>query len=206
MGRMSMETRTRVVLLAELGMGIVKIHMRLREEGIEISRTSLYQLLKKFQERSTVKDIRWWKPQTKLGEAQYPFVDEQMAANTELTSSQLHKLIQEQFPHITVSVSTVKRARRHMGWVCKRTRYCALIQEVDKEKRLKFCRSRMDNSNTFDVAVWTDECTVPLESHRLHSYHKEGQPAPLKGQLKHPPKLLRSTFGVVYHQEELIPL
>ena len=58
-GRMSMETRTRVVLLAELGMGILIIHRRLQEEDIEISRTSLYQLLKKFEERSTVKDIKW---------------------------------------------------------------------------------------------------------------------------------------------------
>ncbi len=45
----SIQTRTRVVVLAEAGMGIAKIQNSLEEElGIQVSRSAIYQLVKNF--------------------------------------------------------------------------------------------------------------------------------------------------------------
>lgn len=47
----------------------------------------------------------------------------------------------------------------------------------------------MSEGDTFSDVIWTDECTVQLESYRAKSYHREGQPAPLKPRPKHPAKV-----------------
>jgi len=37
--------------------------------------------------------------------------------------------------------------------------------------------------------IWTDECSIQLESHRNIAYQKQGQPIRLAGRPKHPPKI-----------------
>ena len=56
MGRMTMETRRRVVNFSRVGMHLKPIQHRLAEEGISVSRTSLYLLLKKYQETGMITD------------------------------------------------------------------------------------------------------------------------------------------------------
>ena len=62
-----------------------------------------------------------------------------MTENDKLTSSQLFNLFKEKYPEISISISTIKRAKRELGWVSKRTRYCAMIAERNKEKRVEWC-------------------------------------------------------------------
>ena len=62
-----------------------------------------------------------------------------------------------------VSDSTVKRARRHLGWVSKKTRYCALIREANKEKRLLWCQQRVEQNNLeLNNVIFSDESSVHL--------------------------------------------
>jgi hypothetical protein len=64
-----------------------------------------------------------------------------------------------------------------------------MISDVNKEKRLEWCRARLEEGDTFENVVWTDESTVQLDSYRAKSYYKEGQPVPLKPKPKHPAKV-----------------
>ena len=41
----------------------------------------------------------------------------------------------------------------------------------------------------FKEVIWTDECSVQLESHWKITYRKEGQPMKMVSQPKHPPKV-----------------
>lgn len=89
-----------------------------------------------------------------------------------------------------VSISTIKNVRKRLGWICKRTRYCALISEVNQEKRYKWCKEHIDSGDlAFKDVIWTDECSVQLESHRKVVFHKKTKPAPLHGKPKHPLKV-----------------
>ena len=101
-----------------------------------------------------------------LGEEQFRFIDNTVAENVDMTSRQLHSALITKFPEFeSVSVSTVKRARFLLGWESKRTRYCALISERNEEKRLLFCQHLQDNDDmAFEDVIWTDECSVQLES------------------------------------------
>ena len=87
-------------------------------------------------------------------------------------------------------MSMVKRARNRLGWISKKTRYCALISEGNQEKRLDFCKSLITtNDLEFPDVIWTDECSVQLESHRKIVYHRRGEPSKLCGRPKHPYKV-----------------
>ena len=113
-----------------------------------------------------------------------------MAENDELSVSRLHSMLKEEFPELVVSESTVKRARRELGWVAKKTRYCALISDSNKEKRLKWCKQQQESGDLdSDNVVWTDECTVQLESDRQITFRKKSQPIRYRMKPKHPPKI-----------------
>ena len=84
----------------------------------------------------------------------------------------------------------MKQVRRKLGWVAKHTRYCAMITERNKEKRVEWCQEQLQAGDLrFINVVWTDECTAQLESHRRVTYHQIGEAAQLKMRPKHPPKI-----------------
>jgi len=84
-----------------------------------------------------------------------------MADNDELTATKLLAILKEKYPSLNVSVSAVKRARVELGWTAKKTRYGALVSEVNQEKRVEWCRERQETGNMeFDDVLFTDECTV----------------------------------------------
>ena len=96
-----------------------------------------------------------------------------MAENTDLTSRQLYAAFKEAYPSMAVSVSTMKRASCHLGWTWKCMRYCQLISDVNKEKRVDWC---LNQGLAGDLEfIWTDECSVQLESHRKITFRREGQ-------------------------------
>ena len=48
--------------------------------------------------------------------------------------------------------------------MAKRTRYYAMITETNKQKRVERCQEQTRTGLSFTNVVWTDECTVQLES------------------------------------------
>ena len=75
-------------------------------------------------------DKRSTRPRKKLTDEHYRFINERMAEDDELTAAKVLSLLQEKFPTLNVSLSTVKRARMELGWTAKKTRYGALISET----------------------------------------------------------------------------
>lgn len=50
-----------------------------------------------------------------------------------------------------------------LGWTAKKTTYGAMISESNQEKRVEWCRERLDTGDTdFDDVIFTDECMVQL--------------------------------------------
>ena len=190
MGRLSYELRARVMNMWRAKFTVKDIVNRLAEEGVKVSRTAIYNLVSKFQKTNSIADIKRRPRLRRLSEEHYRFVDEVMAQNTDLTSRQLHTAFKAVYPSTEASLSTIKRARRDLGWTAKRTRYCQLISEVNKEKRMEWCLDRVI-SGDLDLSdvIWTDECSVQLESHRKVTYHKLGEPSKMVSRPKHPPKV-----------------
>ena len=171
MERLSYGTRTTVIELWLRNVRLKDIQAHLLVEGTVISKKTLCVLIQKL---GSVADERRKKRPRKLQDEHYRFVDDVMAENDELTSSQLYNVFtcKEMYPEVSVSISTIKRARRELGWVAKRTRYCAMTVERNKEKRVEWCREQIRAGDLgFTNVVLTDECTIQLESHRRMTYH-----------------------------------
>ena len=98
-------------------------------------------------------------------------VEEQMQTDDETTAHQLHHLLVSK--GYDISLRTILRCRTSLGWTFRGSTYCQMIREVNKEKRLQWA---IENQGLdFDDVVWTDECTVQLESHRRFCCRKVGQ-------------------------------
>ena len=136
MGQLSLEIRSKVIVMWGNGYPVSVIQERLLQEGVSISKVSLFALIKKFKNTNQVVDLKR-KPRSSLpAECHYRYIDEVMMEDNKLTSRQLFSLFTAEYPDVHLSISTLKRVRRHLGLVSKKTQYCALIREANKEKRL----------------------------------------------------------------------
>ena len=111
-----------------------------------------------------------------------------MEKDDELTAPKLHIKVQEQFG-FNFSESKVKRLRRKLGWVQTGTKYCQLIRETNRGKRLEFSLKCVEDNEQFDDVIFTDECSVHMEKHAKLCFHRRWEQPKLKGRAKHPHKV-----------------
>ena len=90
MGRLSKETRAKVVQLKTKGVHVQQIVKHLEYKGVKVSSVSLYALLKKHQTTRSIQDRKQRSRPQLLGEEHYRFVDDTVANNVDMTSRQLH--------------------------------------------------------------------------------------------------------------------
>ena len=91
---------------------------------------------------------------------------------------------------IRVSISTIRRVRKYdLGWIRTRPKYCQLVRVANKEKRVAWCREKIQEKDTFDIVIWTDECSVQLDHHGRLCFRKTREPRKLKPRTKHTPKV-----------------
>ena len=86
--------------------------------------------MKKFEVRGSVNDLPRRKRAQILTDEMKRFIEEEYRKNDELTSTAVKALLLQKWPEVQVSISTIKRVRRKMGWVCTRPHYCQLLREV----------------------------------------------------------------------------
>ena len=70
--------------------------------------------------------------------------------------------------------------KRKLGWVVTRPKYCQIIRDSNKHKRLAWCIDMMVAQENFDNIIFTDECSVQLDSHGRLCFRKHGKLRKLK--------------------------
>ena len=116
-------------------------------------------------------------------------IDNEMAKNDELTARQIQALLLKKWPQLVVSLTTIKKTKKQLGWVVGRPKYCQLVRVANKQKRVDWCRDRLAEHETFDNAIFTDECTVQLDNHSRLCFRKRGHLRKFKPKPKHPVKV-----------------
>jgi len=76
----------------------------------------------------------------KLSPDMLAVMEDTLKENDEATASELRGILVQKYPDLDVSVSTIKYQRRALGWVSTRPHYCQQIRELNKVKRLVWCR------------------------------------------------------------------
>ena len=130
MPRLSLEARRRVAVLNSRGYSVTSISKRLEQEGVDISKRSLYYLLQKIRLTGIIHDLPRGKRCRILTEDMMRYIDEQLRQNDEFTATRIKMALLREWPDLKVSVSTIKRVRQELGWVCTRPHYCQLLREV----------------------------------------------------------------------------
>ena len=133
MPRLSLEERFRVVTLFRIRYKILAVHRRLREEKIKISLPALYKFAAKYRDKGVIVDLPRRKRQRLITEEMKKMIEEEMRKNDELTSFDIKSMLEGKWRDLTVSISTVKRVRKEMGWVCTRPHYCQLLRDVSNK-------------------------------------------------------------------------
>ena len=141
-------------MLHSSGFSVGKIKARLSEENVDVTRRSLYRLIKKFQQTNQYKDLHRRKREKKITPEMAIVMNNQLEENDEATARQLRSTLMERYPALRVSLSTVKRQRSQLGWVATRPHYCQLIRELNKIKRLVWCKEQCRVQEDFSDVIF----------------------------------------------------
>ena len=147
------------------------IEKLLHEENLRCSRVGIYKFLKVYHATGSIARRPGSGRPSKITAEIMTIVEQQMRTDDETTAHQLHRLLNEK--GFSISLRTVLRCRTTLGWTFRGSTYCQLIREDNKKKRLDWARHHIGQS--FNDVIWTDECTVQLESHRRFACRKRGE-------------------------------
>ena len=76
-----------------------------------------------------------------------------MHENDELTSRELKEKLSNECD-VQISEATIRRARRKLGWKVENARYCQLVREQNKIKRLAFCLKAFTEKDKFENVIY----------------------------------------------------
>ena len=188
MGKLSQYARNRIISLHMANNSIVSIVKILEEDGIKTSRNSVSSFIARYRRTGSIDDAQRSGRKPLLREDDKNFIDEKMRENDELTSWELQKLLHDE-RQVTISTSTIRNARRKLGWKHEKARYCQLIRDKNKTKRLVFCLKAMKEKDNFEDAIFTDETSVEIQQYTRYCFRKNGNVPKRKGRPKHPLKV-----------------
>ena len=160
--------KLRIVFFHGEGHGPSKIVQLLAREGISASKTGIEKFLERYRQTGSTARQRGSGGKWKITGEIKKLVEEQMRRDDETTASQLHALLTREGHRL--SLSTVLRCRSQLGWTYRGSAYCQVIRDANKVKRLDWARANIGGD--FSDVVYTDECSIQMESHRRFSCHK----------------------------------
>lgn len=179
-------TKQRVLSLKWQGLKVSAIVESLvLEDGIRVSKQGVRQFLKCYSHTGTIARKPGSGPSANLSPLIRQVIEAAMRQDDETTATQLQAILASH--HVYVSLATILRNRNQLGWTYRGSAYCQLIRPRNKEKRLQWAQTFLQDD--FDNVIWSDETTVQLETHRRRCYRKEGEQPRPKPRPKHPTKV-----------------
>lgn len=110
-----------------------------------------------------------------------------LSENCTMTATDIQRQLQE--TGTSLSKTTVHRVIKEAGYTASAPRYCQMIREVNKVKRVDFCKQLVLDNDNFNDIVFTDECTVQLHDNKVVVYRLRNESATPIPQPKHPLKV-----------------
>ena len=164
--------KERILIHYENGLRPPTIQRRLQEEGIFVSRVGIWKFLQVYRSTGSIARREGSGRPTKITGEVKLIVEAQMLKDDETTAYQIHKLLIDK--GIVVSISTILRCRKQLGWTFRGSAYCQLIRAVNKEKRLEWAKQYLDEAEDgFDDVIWSDESSIQAETHKRLCYRKK---------------------------------
>lgn len=164
----------------------------LREDNQKISPSTAYSWVKK--EENHGKDYVYSsrRPtnarQTRVQDRHLQIINQCMQDNPELSSVDLQKILLNKTA-VCLSSSYIRKLRVKLGWTYKKTKYCQLVRDGNKVKRLEWAQRQLANHERFDDVIFSDEASFEAQRTVGHMYYKKGHAPPFRPKPKHPLKV-----------------
>ena len=123
------------------------------EEGYKAGKVGVYKFFRRYKESGTIARTPGSGRTPKVNPEICKLIEEQMQRNDETTVLELKQLLKKE--RFDASGTLIHQQRKNMGWTSKGTRYCQMIQDVNKEKRLNFAKENKDM--TLQDTIYKDE-------------------------------------------------
>ena len=96
-----------------------------------------------------------------------------MVHDDETTAFQIHKILSDR--GYNISIWTILRCRKELGWTFRGSAYCQLIREANKIKRFDWAQQYLDEAEDgFENVIFSDESSIQLETHKRFCFRKKG--------------------------------
>lgn len=176
------------LVLSREGMRPPTIARKLATEGVRASRRGILRFLIRYEQTQSIDRQPGGGRKTIISQEIKTIVERQMHADNESTAIQLYHLLIRRGHRI--ALRTVLRCRTALGWSFRGSAYCQLIRNANKVLRLQWAQQYIHEAEDgFEDVLWTDECSVQIESHRRFCCRKRGEPPKNKPRPKHPTKV-----------------
>ena len=182
MPRLTKYGKERLAHLVSEEKNISEILTELDKEDISITRQSLWRAKKRYLTAGPSKRIG--RP-LKLTDEVLDIIDKCTNEDDERTALQLQNVLRQGGNQI--SLRSILRGRKSLGWTFRGAAYCQRIRDVNKVKRMQWANDYI--TDNFHDVIWSDESTVQLETHKRYCCRKKGQKPKPKPRPKHPLKL-----------------
>ena len=163
---------------------VIKDTLVLEDESV-VSKQSICLFLKCFSEQGSIGRKPGSGMTLKLSPAILELIERCMQEGDETTATLLQTRLAAH--NIHVSLSTILRNRRQLGWIYRGSAYCQLMRNENKQKRIEWAYRNL--SDTFEDVIWTDEASIQLDWHKRYCCRKEGEKPRAKPRPKHPIKV-----------------
>ena len=121
----------------------------------------------------------------KLTDEVLDIIDKCMNEDDKTTALQLQNVLRQERNQI--SLRSILRGRKSLGWTFHGAAYCQLIRDVNNVNRMQWANDYI--TDNFHDVISSDETTVQLETHKRYCCRKKGQKPKPKPRPKHPLKL-----------------
>ena len=163
--------KQRIIYLHSQGHKAPTIFKLLEEEGLKASRRGIAKFLQRYAKTGTIGRKQGSGPRPKITEEIQALIEERMRSDDETSAVQLHSMLVAR--GYELSLATILRCRTSLGWTFRGSSYCQLIRHANKTKRLQWTIDNRDYN--FGDVIFSDECSVQLETHRRFCCRKVGE-------------------------------
>ncbi|XP_035851860.1 uncharacterized protein si:dkey-77f5.3 [Sander lucioperca] len=102
-------------------------------------------------------------------------IDEVTKRGIKMKAQALQQKIEADFG-VQLSLTSVRRARRNLGWKYGKNSFCPITKDLNKEARLRQAVQWLESGETWHDVLFTDTTTVTLERHTQLCSYMKGQP------------------------------
>ncbi|WKY05771.1 hypothetical protein Q1695_006179 [Nippostrongylus brasiliensis] len=176
-----------IIELEAQGKPLTEIHKRLSQDGC----TASYYALRRFFARIKSRGSETDNPRSSL-EPIGAVIREVITNSYMADSSMSSKLVNNRLKQMGIDVSDrhVRRIRKELGFKTRTVKYCQLIRDANKIRRVEFCSEMLAANETFSDCVFTDECCIQVEANTRQCFTRDqDQASRLRSRPKHPAKI-----------------